>query len=376
MPLKIGITCYPTYGGSGVIATELGKELAQLGHEVHFVSYALPIRLDKFHERIFFHEVDMMPYPLFQYPPYDLALAAKMTEIANFAKLDLFHVHYALPHAISAYLAKSMIEDRDVKVITTLHGTDITLVGADKSYFPITKFGIHKSDGVTTVSKYLQQVTQQQVGRTDIEVIPNFVDTQFFRKLPNHDCAKQSLAPKGEPVLLHISNFRPLKRIMDVILIFQKVLEKHKARLVLVGDGPERSMAEKYCRDNQLTKHVLFVGKQDNVPDLMSCADVLLLPSETESFGLVALEAMSCEVPVVATNVGGLPEVVIPGETGYLAPVGDVETMSGYCLEIIKNSHLRQELGKAGRERAVRIFDQQKIVPIYEQFYEKVLSRK
>lgn len=375
MSLKIGITCYPTYGGSGVIATELGKELAAVGHEVHFVSYALPIRLDKFHEKIFFHEVDMMPYPLFQYPPYDLALAAKMTEIANFAGLDLFHVHYALPHAISAYLAKNMVEGRDIKVITTLHGTDITLVGADKSYFPITKFGIHKSDGVTTVSKYLQELTRQQVGREDIEIIPNFVDTTFFQKLPNHDCAKQSLAPKGEPVLVHISNFRPLKRIMDVILIFQKVLEKHRVRLVLVGDGPERSMAEKYCRDNNLMKHVLFVGKQDNLPDLLSCADVLLLPSETESFGLVALEAMSCEVPVVATQVGGLPEVVVHGETGYLAPVGAVDVMAGYCLQIIEDRNLRRKLGQAGRQRAVDVFDQKKIVPLYEKFYEKVLSR-
>lgn len=375
MSLKIGITCYPTYGGSGVIATELGKELAAVGHEVHFVSYALPIRLDKFHEKIFFHEVDMMPYPLFQYPPYDLALAAKMTEIANFARLDLFHVHYALPHAISAYLAKSMVEDREIKVITTLHGTDITLVGADKSYFPITKFGIHKSDGVTTVSKYLQEVTRQQVGREDIEMIPNFVDTAFFRKLPNHDCAKQSLAPQGEPLLVHISNFRPLKRIMDVILIFEKVLKKRPVRLVLVGDGPERSMAEKYCRDSNLMNHVLFVGKQDNLPDLLSCAEVLLLPSETESFGLVALEAMSCEVPVVATQVGGLPEVVIHGETGFLAPVGDVDKMAGYCLQIIEDRHLRRRFGQAGRHRAVDVFDQKKIVPQYEQFYEKVLSR-
>lgn len=375
MSLKIGITCYPTYGGSGVIATELGKELAAIGHEVHFVSYALPIRLDKFHEKIFFHEVAMMPYPLFQYPPYDLALAAKMTEIANFARLDLFHVHYALPHAISAYLAKNMVEDREVKVITTLHGTDITLVGADKSYFPIIKFGIHKSDGVTTVSKYLQQLTQQQVGREDIEVIPNFVDTTFFQKLPNQDCAKHSLAPQGEPVLVHISNFRPLKRIRDVILIFQKVLEKRRVRLVLVGDGPERSMAEKYCRDNNLMNHVLFVGRQDNLPDLLSCAEVLLLPSETESFGLVALEAMSCEVPVVATEVGGLPEVVIHGETGFLAPVGAVDTMAGYCLQIFEDRHLRRKFGQAGRQRAVDVFDQKKIVPLYEQFYEKVLSR-
>jgi N-acetyl-alpha-D-glucosaminyl L-malate synthase BshA len=375
MPLKIGITCYPTYGGSGVIATELGKELANRGHEVHFVSYAQPIRLEKFHERIFFHEVDMLPYPLFQYPPYDLALAAKMTEIANYAHLDLFHVHYALPHAISAFLAKSMIEDRQVKVVTTLHGTDITLVGADKSYFPITKFGILKSDGVTTVSEHLKQVTLQQIGqKRDIEVIPNFVDTQFFRKPAEQDCSKRALAPKKESVLLHISNFRPLKRIMDVIRIFEIVVKEHSARLVFAGDGPERSMAEKYCRENNLMDKVMFLGKLDNVPDLMGCTDVLLLPSEFESFGLVALEAMSCEVPVVATNVGGIPEVVVHGETGFLGNLGDVQTMAKYVLRILKDQELKTHMAEAARRRAVEVFDQMRIVPLYEKYYEKVLK--
>ncbi len=373
MPRKIGITCYPTYGGSGVIATELGKELANRGHEVHFVSYAQPIRLEKFHERVFFHEVDMLPYPLFQYPPYDLALAAKMTEIANYARLDLFHVHYALPHAISAFLAKSMIEDRQVKVVTTLHGTDITLVGADKSYFPITKFGILKSDGVTTVSEHLKKVTLQQVGPKEIEVIPNFVDTQFFRKPLEEDCSKGRLAPKKESILLHISNFRPLKRIMDVIRIFEIVVAQHSARLIFAGDGPERSMAEKYCRENGLMDKVMFLGKLDNVPDLMGCTDVLLLPSEFESFGLVALEAMSCEVPVVATNVGGIPEVVIHGETGFLGELGDVQTMAAYVLRILKDSDLKAHMAAAGRRRAVEVFEQRKIVPLYEQYYEKVL---
>jgi N-acetyl-alpha-D-glucosaminyl L-malate synthase BshA len=374
MPLKIGITCYPTYGGSGVIATELGKELANRGHEIHFVSYAQPIRLEKFHERVFFHEVNMLPYPLFQYPPYDLALAAKMTEIANYARLDLFHVHYALPHAISAFLAKSMIEDRSVKVVTTLHGTDITLVGADKSYFPITKFGIMKSDGVTTVSEYLKQVTLQQLCPKDIEVIPNFVDTQFFKKPPEQDCSKRALAPKKESVLLHISNFRPLKRIMDVIRIFEFVVAEHSARLVFAGDGPERSMAEKYCRENGLMDKVLFLGKLDNVPDLMGCTDVLLLPSEFESFGLVALEAMSCEVPVVATNVGGIPEVIVHGETGYLGELGDVRTMANYVLTILKNPDLKARMAEASRRRAVEVFDQHKIVPRYEEYYERVLK--
>ncbi len=375
MPLKIGITCYPTYGGSGVIATELGKELANRGHEVHFVSYAQPIRLEKFHERVFYHEVDMLPYPLFQYPPYDLALAAKMTEIANYAQLDLFHVHYALPHAISAFLAKSMIEDRDVKVITTLHGTDITLVGADKSYFPITKFGILKSDGVTTVSEHLKQVTLQQVGEKEIEVIPNFVDTSFFQKPPAGDCAKQTLAPCNENVLLHISNFRPLKRIMDVIRIFELVQAEQPTRLVFAGDGPERSIAEKYCREHGLMNNVLFLGKLDNVPDLMGCTDVLLLPSEFESFGLVALEAMSCEVPVVATNVGGIPEVVTHGETGFLGELGNVRQMADQVLTILRNPELKARMAAAGRRRAVEVFDQRKIVPIYEDYYKKVLGR-
>jgi L-malate glycosyltransferase len=373
--LKIGITCYPTYGGSGVVATELGKELAKIGHEIHFVSYALPIRLDNFNERIFFHEVDMMPYPLFQYPPYDLALAAKMTEIANYAGLDLFHVHYALPHAISAYLAKSMVEDRDVKIITTLHGTDITLVGMDRSYFPITKFGIKKSDGVTTVSKYLQTLTQTQVGRMDIEVIPNFVDTELFKKPENSQCKRPHLAPGGEPILLHASNFRPVKRIINIIEIFERVLKKMEARLVFVGDGPERSAAERYCHENQLTEKVLFLGRQDNLPDLMGCADVFLLPSELESFGLVALEAMSCEVPVVATIVGGLPEVIVHGETGFLANLGDVDKMAEYSLEILRNSNLRNRLGQNGRRRAMEVFDQRKIVPLYESYYQKVLNQ-
>lgn len=374
--MRIGITCYPTYGGSGVIATELGKELASLGHEIHFVSYALPIRLDKFQERIFFHEVEMMPYPLFQYPPYDLALAAKMMEIAENARLDLFHVHYALPHAVSAYLAKLMMENSKLKIVTTLHGTDITLVGMDKTYFPITKFGIQMSDGVTTVSRYLQQLTRERVGRQDIDVIPNFVDTNFFRIPENHDCAQQSIAPHGEPVLLHISNFRPVKRILDVVQIFERVLAKESStRLVLVGDGPERSLAEQYCRDHKLKKNVLFLGKQDNVPDIMACANVLLLPSELESFGLVALEAMSCEVPVIATNVGGLPEVIVHGETGFLANLGDVNTMADYAMEIIQNPELGRKMGQEGRKHAVEVFGQDKIVPLYESYYKQILAK-
>jgi N-acetyl-alpha-D-glucosaminyl L-malate synthase BshA len=373
--LKIGITCYPTYGGSGVIATELGKKLANLGHEIHFVSYAMPIRLDKFHERVFYHEVEMMPYPLFQYPPYDLALAAKMMETAENAHLDLFHVHYALPHAVSAYLAKLMMGNSNFKIVTTLHGTDITLVGMDKTYFPITKFGILKSDGVTTVSRYLQQLTCERVGRADVDVIPNFVDTNYFQIPDNHDCAKHSINPQGEPVLLHISNFRPVKRIGDVLKIFEKTLAKEKVKLVLVGDGPERSSAEQYCRERKLMKNVLFLGKQDNVPDIMACSSVLLLPSELESFGLVALEAMSCEVPVIATNVGGLPEVISHGETGFLANLGDVDTMADYAVEIVRNSELRHKMGQAGRKTAIEVYGEDKIVPLYEKYYEHILAK-
>lgn len=375
MTLKIGITCFPTYGGSGVIATELGKQLADRGHEIHFVSSALPFRLDRFHERIFFHEVDVVPYPLFQYPPYDLALATKMMEVAVSAGLDLFHVHYALPHAVSAYLAKSMIEEREVKFITTLHGTDIALIGADKAYFPITRFGIQKSDGVTTVSRYLQQLTIERVGRQDVEIIPNFVDVNYFRPLQVHDCARRSFAPRGEAVLLHISNFRPVKRILDVVRIFERVQAKHPARLVLVGDGPERAGAENYIRDAGLEKSVLFLGRQDDVPELLCCADVLLLPSELESFGLVALEAMACQVPVVATNVGGLPEVISHGETGFLGKLGDVDEMAGYVLEILKSPELKKKMGAAGRQCAIDRYEPSRIVPQYENYYQKILAR-
>lgn len=374
MKLKIGITCYPTYGGSGVIATELGKELANKGHEIHFVSSAMPFRLDRFHERIYFHEVDMVPYPLFQYPPYDLALAAKMMEVAVRNNIDLFHVHYALPHAVSAYLAKSMIEDRQFKFVTTLHGTDITLIGAVKAYFPITRFGIQKSDGVTAVSRYLQQLTIERVGRQDVEVIPNFVDTKYFHKLPNKECARSSVAPKGESVLLHISNFRPVKRVMDVVRIFERVIKKHPAKLLFVGDGPDRTATENYCRKQGLEKAVVFLGKQDDLPELLCCADTLLLPSELESFGLVALEAMSCEVPVVATNVGGLPEVIQHGETGFLGKLGDVDEMADYTVEILKNPELRKKMGVEGRRRAVEMFDLDRIVPQYEKYYEKILG--
>lgn len=334
----------------------------------------MPFRLDRFHERIYFHEVDMVPYPLFQYPPYDLALAAKMMEVAVRNNIDLFHVHYALPHAVSAYLAKSMIEDRQFKFVTTLHGTDITLIGAVKAYFPITRFGIQKSDGVTAVSRYLQQLTIERVGRQDVEVIPNFVDTKFFRKLPSKECARSSVAPKGESILLHISNFRPVKRVMDVVRIFERVIKKHPAKLLFVGDGPDRTSTENYCRKQGLEKAVVFLGKQDDLPELLCCADALLLPSELESFGLVALEAMSCEVPVVATNVGGLPEVIEHGVTGFLGKLGDVDEMADYTVEILKNPELRKKMGAEGRRRAVEMFDLDRIVPQYEKYYEKILG--
>jgi len=310
--MKIGITCYPTYGGSGVVATELGKELAGRGHDVHFISYALPIRLTM-NERIFFHEVEVLTYPLFEYPPYDLVLATKMAEVMTRYDLDILHVHYAIPHSISAYLAKKMLTDRVVPFVTTLHGTDITLVGNDRSYLPITRFGIEQSDAVTAVSEYLRRRTIEefQVQRP-VTVVPNFVDCDVYDRATDKGL-RRKFANDDEGILIHISNFRPVKRVEDVIAIFAEVRKKQKARLLMVGDGPERPKAEWLANTHGIAKDVLFVGKQNEMNRLLSVSDILLLPSELESFGLVALEAMACEVPVIATQVGGIPEVVSHG---------------------------------------------------------------
>jgi len=372
--MKIGITCYPTYGGSGVVATELGKELANRGHDVHFISYALPIRLTM-GDRVYFHEVEVLTYPLFEYPPYDLVLATKMAEVMTRFDLDILHVHYAIPHSISAYLAKMMLSDRVVPFVTTLHGTDITLVGNDRSYLPITRFGIEKSDAVTAVSEYLRQRTVQefQIER-HVEVVPNFVDCDVYGPATDRTLRKK-FASDEEGILIHISNFRPVKRVEDVLGIFARVRKQLKARLLMVGDGPERPKAEWLARTHGVSNDVIFVGKQSDMSDLLAISDVLLLPSELESFGLVALEAMACEVPVIATNVGGIPEVVRDGIDGFLHAVGDIDAMAQRCLSILSNVDLRRNLGRAARDHATREFCASKIVLRYEDLYLRTIEQ-
>ncbi len=372
--MKIGITCYPTYGGSGVVATEIGKELAARGHEVHFISYAVPIKLNHSTERIYFHEVEMLNYPLFEHPPYALALATKMADVAVNQELDLLHVHYAIPHSVSAYLAKEMLLPRRLPVITTLHGTDITLVGNDRSYLPITKFSIEKSDGVTAVSTYLRDITCKEFDiNRHIEMIPNFVNCDVFRR-PEASELRSKYAPKGEKVLVHVSNFRPVKRVMDVVEIFDRVQREVPSRLLMVGDGPDRSNAEWLVRNKHLGCQVVFLGKQDSIAEILSIADLMLLPSETESFGLVALEAMACEVPVVASRVGGLPEVVRDGEDGFLVPVGDVNGMAARAIDILSDENKRTAMGSNARQQAHQNFCAYKIIERYEAFYERVIQ--
>jgi L-malate glycosyltransferase len=371
--MKIGITCYPTFGGSGVVATELGLALANRGDEVHFISYAMPSRLNVLHERIRFHEVTVTPYPLFDdFPPYTLALATKMAEVAAFEKLDILHVHYAIPHAISAYLARQILHG-ELKVVTTLHGTDITLVGRDESYLPITRFGIEASDAVTAVSEWLRDETVEHF-RTDkqIEVIPNFVDPQRFKR--NGSSFGEKFGCPGEKLLCHISNFRPVKRIMDVVDIFERVSRHLPARLLMIGDGPDRSRAEAYCRDHDLRDRVYFLGNVPNLEDILGACDLFLLPSDTESFGMSALEALASEVPVIATRTGGLPEVVADGENGFLLPVGATAEMASRALEILTDEDLRRRMGRAAREWAIERFDESKVVPRYVSVYEKLLS--
>jgi N-acetyl-alpha-D-glucosaminyl L-malate synthase BshA len=370
--MRIGITCYPTFGGSGVVATELGLALAKSGDDVHFISYAMPSRLNILHERVHFHEVNVTPYPLFDpYPPYTLALASKMAEVSAYEKLDILHVHYAIPHAISAYLAKQILRS-DLKVITTLHGTDITLVGRDESYLPITKFGIEVSDGVTAVSRWLKDETSRNFSTNkEIEVIPNFVDPERFRRHPS-SFSDMFVAP-GERLVCHVSNFRPVKRVMDVVTVFEKIAQKVPSRLLMVGDGPDRSRAEAYARAHNLRDRVFFLGNVPNLEELLGACDLFLLPSESESFGMAALEAMASEVPVIATSSGGLPEVVIHGETGYLLPVGDVESMAMHGIEILRDDDLRHKMGKRGREIAIERFDENEIVPRYREMYERVI---
>jgi N-acetyl-alpha-D-glucosaminyl L-malate synthase BshA len=374
--MNIGITVYPTYGGSGIVGSELGMELGKRGHTVHFISSSLPTRLTKLSDRVRFHEVEMMSYPLFEHQPYTLALATKMASVAETENLDLLHVHYAIPHSISAILARESLKPkRYLPVITTLHGTDITLVGADRSYLPITRYGIVQSDGVTAISHYLKEATKEIFQFDDIEVIPNFVCEYDYAR-HKVDELRRSLAPQDEPLLVHVSNFRPVKRPVDCVEILARVLQKGiNTRLVMVGDGSERMNVEHKARGLGIFDKCVFVGKQPNIVDYLSAADVLLLPSEQESFGLAALEAMACEVPVIASRVGGLPEVVTDGETGFLSEVGDVEKMADDAGKLLTDATLRREMGKRARESAVSRYRTDIVIPKYIEFYDRVLAK-
>jgi L-malate glycosyltransferase len=374
--MNIGITVYPTYGGSGIVGSELGKELAARGHTVHFISSALPTRLTELNERVRFHEVEMMSYPLFEHQPYTLALATKMATVAENENLDLLHVHYAIPHSISAILARESLKPhRRLPVITTLHGTDITLVGADRSYLPITRYALEQSDGVTAISNYLKQATIETFQFDRIEVIPNFVCPTDYRRRP--DCElRQTLSPDDAPIMVHVSNFRPVKRPVDCVEILARVLKKTKARLVMVGDGSERTNAIHRARCLGVYDNCVFVGKQPNIVDYLCASDVLLLPSEQESFGLAALEAMACEVPVIASRVGGVPEVVDDGETGFLSAVGDVDKMADDAVRLLTDAKLRREMGKLARESAITRYSTDRVIPQYIEFYERILSKK
>ena len=380
--MRIGITCYPTYGGSGVVATELGIELAALGHEIHFISYSQPFRLSGRDQGIFYHEVPVSSYPLFEFPPYDLALASRMAEVAEFNGLDLLHVHYAIPHSVSALLARQMLAARGRRLpfVTTLHGTDITLVGLDRSYLPITRYAIQESDGVTSISTYLKDKTIQNFDVTRaIEVVPNFVNCDLYT--PIKDEAKRAeererLARPDEAILMHLSNFRPVKRVVDVVRIFAQVVKEMPAQLVLVGDGPERSAAEWLARDLHIHEKVHFLGKQERVNELLPLADLLLMPSELESFGLAALEAMACKVPSIATRVGGVPELIDDGATGLLYPVGDVEAMAQGALGLLKDKARMEAMRDGGRKTAQSRFCASLVVPQYVRYYESVLKNQ
>jgi L-malate glycosyltransferase len=370
--MRIGIVCYPTYGGSGVLATELGKALAQKGHEVHFISYLQPVRLSVFVPNIFYHEVHVPTYPLFDYPPYETALASTLVDVIKNNHLDLLHVHYAIPHASAAFMAKKILqqEGKNIPVITTLHGTDITLVGKDKMFAPVVAFSINESDVITAVSKNLRDETYNTFNvKKEIEVIYNFVDVARYDRKPL-DAFKKVIAPNGERILLHASNFRKIKRVQDVVQIFHEVTKKIPAKLLLVGDGPERQTVEEQARFLGIFDKLLFVGKQEQMEEIFAISDVFLLPSEYESFGLVALEAMASRVPVVSSNAGGLGEVNIEGVTGFLAEVGDVQTMSQRTLEILKDEKTLNGFRQRAYDRA-QIFSMDKIIPEYEKIYKR-----
>ena len=373
--MKIGITCYPTYGGSGVVATELGKALAQRDHEIHFISSSLPFRLSHVADNIYFHEVNVQSYPLFEYPPYTLSLTSKMVDIAKHAGLDVLHVHYAIPHAASAVMARQIAatEGLDLPVVTTLHGTDITLIGQDPSFAPVVTWSIEESDGVTAVSDYLRQETYDHFGVAEgIRVIPNFIDTERFQR-QNKEHFKQALCPNGEKVIVHVSNFRPVKNATQVVDVFHQLLADGLAvKLLLVGDGPDRVPAERHARELGVYDDIRFLGKQDPVEEILSIADVFLMPSGSETFGLAALEAMACEVPVVASEVGGLPELIVDGETGFLCPLDDIDAFTARTRSLLTDEDAHADMARAARRRAVETFDISKIVPQYEAYYAEI----
>ncbi len=373
--IKIGIVCYPTFGGSGVIATELGKALAKEGHKVHFITYSQPSRLDFLSENLFYHEVNIRSYPLFEYAPYELALASKMVDVVKNEGLDLLHVHYAIPHASAAYMAKQILKTQGIAipVVTTLHGTDITLVGKDASYEPVVTFSINQSDGVTAVSEDLRRETFESFKITnDIEVIPNFIDLEKFKK-QKKDHFKKAICPEGEALIVHTSNFRKVKRVGDVIRIFANIHNEIPSKLLMIGDGPERVRAEAQCRDLGINDAVRFLGKLEAVEEVLSVADLFLMPSEKESFGLAALEAMACEVPVISSNTGGLPELNIQGGTGFLSNVGDIEDMTRKALFVLDKNNLPRF--KENALRRAQEFDISRILPLYESYYRLVVER-
>lgn len=373
--MKIGIVCYPTFGGSGVVATELGKALAKRGHEVHFITYSQPTRLDFFNENVFYHEVDIFSYPLFQYPPYELALASKMVMVAKYEKLDLVHVHYAIPHASAAYMARQILEAEGYKLpfVTTLHGTDITLVGKDLSFAPVVAFSINQSDGVSAVSEYLKEDTYKHFNiEKEIKVIPNFVDIEKFKKLKKEHF-KIAICPNNEKLLVHTSNFRAVKRVEDVLKVFRKLKEKIPCKLLLVGDGPERPKIEMMCRELGICSDIRFLGKLDSVEEVLSVGDLFIMPSETESFGLAALEAMACEVPVLSSNAGGLPELNIQGKTGFLSNVGDIDDMVEKALIILDDNNL--PTFKTNALNRAKEFDLDNVISKYIDLYVSVLEK-
>lgn len=372
--MKIGIVCYPTFGGSGVVATELGKALADKGHSVHFITYSQPVRLDFFSENIYYHEVSVADYPLFEYSPYETALTSKLVDVVKYDKLDILHVHYAIPHASVAYMAKQILASQGIHIpfITTLHGTDITLVGKNSSYAPVVTFAINQSDGITAVSESLRKETFEFFPvNKEIEVIPNFIDLKRFSKKAK-DHFKKAIAPFGEKLIVHTSNFRKVKRVEDVVAVFAKIQKQIPSKLILIGDGPERSATERMCREMDVCEHVRFLGKQEAIEEILSVCDLFIMPSETESFGLAALEAMACQLPVIASNAGGIPELNIHGKTGFNSNVGDVDDMAKNSIYILEDEQRLLEF-KHNALKQARHFDIQKIMPIYEKYYEKIL---